>query len=242
MNVIQPNWPAPANIHGFTTTRLGGVSEAPYDSFNLGDHVGDSEAHVSQNRQLLAECFNLPSSPIWLRQIHSPVCVKANASHLHNEADGSYSRTPGEVCAVLTADCLPILICNKQGSEVAALHGGWRGLFAGIIANALTMLDSSPEELLVWLGPAIGPNAFEVGPEVRDNFISLIPTLAEAFKPGNGDRWYGDIYGIARQQCQALGITAIYGGNYCTVSTPDLFYSYRRDGTTGRMASLIWMT
>ncbi len=236
---LIPDWPAPANIRAGTTLRNGGVSLPPYDSLNLGDHVGDDPAAVAENRQRL----KLPGEPIWLKQTHSTRIV--NAAHCtpgQSEADGSYTTQPHIICTVLTADCLPLLICNKKGTQVAAVHAGWRGLAAGIIETAVKNFTDDYSELLVWLGPAIGPNHYEVGNDVREVFITREPAANTAFVPtgiGRG-KWYMDIYRLARQRLQALGLNAIYGGNHCSYRQQEQFYSYRRDGITGRMASLIW--
>ena len=234
---LIPDWPAPANIRAGTSLRHGGVSQPPWDSLNLGDHVGDDPAAVAENRRRL----NLPAEPVWLRQTHSTRIVDAAAVRPGEaEADGSCTRRPGIICAVLTADCLPLLICDRRGSRIAAVHAGWRGLAAGIIEQAIRALALPGEELLVWLGPAIGPRAYEVGDEVRESFLAHDPAAESAFQ-ASGTKWHMDIGRLARQRLRALGVAAIYGGKHCTFAEASLFYSYRRDGVTGRMASLIWM-
>ncbi|NOZ38386.1 MAG: peptidoglycan editing factor PgeF [Gammaproteobacteria bacterium] len=234
---LAADWPAPVNIHAGTTLRSGGVSLPPYASLNLGDHVGDNPAAVAENRRRL----NLPTEPVWLRQTHSTQIIDAaRCAPNQNEADGSYTTQPQVICSVLSADCLPILICDRTGATVAAVHAGWRGLATGIIEQAIATLPASPNDLLVWLGPAIGPDAYEVGDEVRETFIAHTPAAKTAFAAQQG-KWRMDIYQLARQRLQALGITAIYGGNHCTFTEKQYFYSYRRDGLTGRMASLIWL-
>lgn len=241
---IEADWPAPANVRALTTTRQGGVSLPPYDGFNLAGHVGDEAQHVAANRQRLVECLRLPNEPAWLSQVHGDGTVEAGAAVAGCEADAVYSDRPGEVCAVLTADCLPVLFCNRRGTEVAAAHAGWRGLAGGILESALGKMKSNPEDILAWLGPAIGPGAFEVGEEVRQAFLGQPchqPQGAQAFKPGRAGHWSADLYQLAGQRLAAQGITGIYGGGRCTFMENALFYSYRRDGQTGRMASLIWL-
>ena len=233
---LLPDWPAPANIHAGTSLRQGGISLPPYDSLNLGDHVGDDPAAVAENRRRL----KLPGEPVWLRQTHSTRIVDAaRCPPGPIEADGSTSTQTGIICAVLTADCLPLLICDRKGSQVAAVHAGWRGLAAGIIETAVKKFTANGSELLVWLGPAIGAEAYEVGDEVREIFITQHPAAESAFQT-SGKKWLMDIYQLARQRLQQLGIHSIYGGEHCTFREAEYFYSYRRDGVTGRMASVIW--
>ncbi|CAH9019250.1 peptidoglycan editing factor PgeF [Candidatus Nitrosacidococcus sp. I8] len=240
--IITPNWSAPSHIHAYTTTRQGGISTTLYDSLNLGDHVGDVPELVKRNREILYQSLSLPNEPIWLTQIHGNKVIDGSNS-LERQGDGCFSHYPNVVCAILTADCLPILICNQQGNRVTAIHGGWRGLTNGIIQNTIKKLATPAEELLAWLGPAIGPQAFEVGNEVREIFIDQDKENHIAFTYVDNTHWLADIYQLARLQLKKLGIHAIYGGEYCTVRDADLFYSYRRDGIkTGRMATLIWYT
>ncbi|EKD74083.1 MAG: hypothetical protein ACD_45C00083G0005 [uncultured bacterium] len=242
MIFIQPDWPAPPNVKACTTTRVGGVSLAPYNELNLALHVGDAKQHVQKNRTLLKTRLALPSEPIWLEQTHSTIVVPATADNLGKEADATFASEPNCVCVVLTADCLPILLCNRAGTHVAAIHAGWRGLANGIIENTLKTLDLPSGELLAWLGPAIGPNAFEIGHEVRDLFLKSHPDTEQAFLPSPNGRWLGDLYALASLRLHTLGITNIYGKPYCTYSDKEQFFSYRRDGSkTGRMASLIWI-
>ncbi|MCL5668925.1 MAG: peptidoglycan editing factor PgeF [Gammaproteobacteria bacterium] len=235
---ITPGWPAPPNVRAISTTRLGGVSTAPYDSFNLGDHVGDNPAHVSANRARLTASLQLPNSPAWLRQVHGTHVV--NAAGAERTADAAYTAQPGIVCGVLTADCLPLLLCDAQGTRVAAVHAGWRGLAAGVIEAALDAMGAG-KNLLAWLGPAIGPRAFEVGSEVREVFMAHDAEAQQAFQLSGGGRWLADIFQLARQRLAAHGLTQVYGGSECTYSNAQRFYSYRRDGETGRMATLIWL-
>ncbi len=238
---IIPDWPAPECVRACTTTRHGGVSLAPYDGFNLGDHVGDIAQDVAVNRAQLKRRLNLPAAPIWLDQVHDTQVVNAAEVAAGCTADGSYTRQAGVVCAVLTADCLPLLLCNREGSKVAAVHAGWRGLANGVIEATLAALESSPESLMVWLGPAIGPQVFEVGAEVREIFMTYDPQAASAFTPAPNGRWLADIYQLARLRLARQGVTAVYGGHECTFTDPQRFYSFRRDSITGRMASLIWL-
>lgn len=235
---LVPDWPAPENIRAATTLRTGGVSGGAYASLNPALHVGDKLEWVTENRRILKELLSLPSEPVWLNQIHSNFVIDAAKSELIQEADASYSEEPGIVCAVMTADCLPLLVCDTEGSCVAAIHAGWRGLLAGVIAN--TILALQKQNLLVWLGPAIGPECFEVGTEVREVFVNKSITFGNAFKEQGHDRWLADIYQLARTELMSLGIDQVYGGNFCTVTEQARFYSYRRDKETGRMATLIW--
>jgi YfiH family protein len=240
--VIIPDWPAPNNVRAVTSTRQGGVSRTPYDSLNLADHVGDSAAAVLANRQRLQQQLQLPAEPLWLDQVHGEGVVDAAASSgKRPSADASYSRQTGAVCAVMTADCLPVLICERNGSCVAAAHAGWRGLASGVLEATVTALDVDPQRLLVWLGPAIGPTAFEVGAEVREAFVKTHNNAAAAFVSQSNGRWLADLYHLARIRLQAAGIKAVYGGDFCTFTDREHFYSFRRDRVTGRMASLIWL-
>ena len=235
---LIPDWPAPAGIRACVTTRAGGVSLAPFDSFNLGDHVDDDPVAVAHNRQRLTHIFDV--QPAWLSQVHGVVVAPANPEHIV-EADASWTATPGIACTVMTADCLPALFCDRAGTRVAAAHAGWRGLAAGVLEATAQSLNVEPQDILVWLGPAIGPKAFEVGAEVRAVFIEDLPQSAEAFVPSvNPGRFMADIYELARLRLARYGITAVYGGGFCTVTDPR-FYSYRRSPRTGRFASLIWI-
>ena len=206
---IIPNWPAPANVQAYATTRLGGVSRTPYAGFNLGDHVGDVVQDVAVNRAQLKRRLNLPAAPVWLDQVHDTQIVNAAEVAAGYTADGSYTIEAGVVCAVLTADCLPVLLCNREGSKVAAAHAGWRGLANGVIETTLTALDTRPENLMAWLGPAIGPQAFEVGAEVREKFMAHDPQAVDAFKRVPTGRWLADIYLLAQQRLARQGVTAV---------------------------------
>ncbi len=235
---LIPDWPAPVGVRSCVTTRAGGVSIAPFDSFNLGDHVDDDPAAVASNRTALTSQLNV--QPTWLRQVHGIDVVAANSTAVM-EADASWTATPGVACTIMTADCLPALFCNRSGSQVAAAHAGWRGLAAGVLEAAVGSFSDDPSEILVWLGPAIGPDAFEVGPEVREAFISTHPETAQAFVPSvNAGKFMADIYALARLRLAAHGVTAVYGGGLSTYND-SRFYSYRRSARTGRFASLIWI-
>ena len=241
MKFLVPDWPAPSNVRAVNTLRRGGCSEGVFASFNLATHVGDDAQRVMENRARLQRDASLPSGPIWLNQVHGTNVVDAATAAVGSEADGAYTSESNRVCAVLTADCLPIFICNRRGTEVGLLHGGWRGLAAGIVEAGLDRFRSETDELMVWLGPAIGGHAYEVGDEVRRAFVESDPTAADAFEGGRPGKWTMDIYRVARSRLTARGVTAIYGGEYCTATQADLFFSYRRDGATGRMASLLWL-
>lgn len=237
---IQPDWPAPPNIKAYHTLRTGGVSLPPFNSFNLGTHTGDELSHVIENRALLQQKLQLPTEPIWLTQIHGTSAVPALNENMEIEADAAFSMQIAQVCAVLTADCLPLFLCNLSGTHVAAIHAGWRGLAQGIIEQTISALNLPSNEILAWLGPAIGPQQFEVGGEVREIFLSKDRHAAQAFIPAK-EKWLANLYLLATLRLEACGVTAIYGGQYCTYTQDTLFYSYRRDlGKTGRMASLIW--
>lgn len=235
---IMPDWPAPSSVRAVSTTRHGGVSAAPFASFNLGDHVGDDPAAVAENRTRLMQALSLPAAPAWLRQVHGTRVVDAAQGGC--EADAARTGRAGVVCAVLTADCLPLLLCNSAGTQVAAVHAGWRGLAAGVIEAALDGMGEG-KEIMAWLGPAIGPAAFEVGDEVQAAFMTQDASTQAAFQPLPAGRWLADIYQLARRRLAAGGVTRIYGGHWCTYSETERFYSYRRDGICGRMATMIWL-
>ncbi|OOF59584.1 peptidoglycan editing factor PgeF [Rodentibacter genomosp. 2] len=242
MQAIFPNWQVPSNIHAFTTTRQGGVSAAPFDSFNLGDHVGDEKSAVKTNRTLLVEKFNLPQTPLFLTQTHSTEVIQLPYCDNNFNADAVYTRQSNQVCTVMTADCLPVLFTTRQGNEVAAAHAGWRGLCDGILEETVKCFKAQVQDIIVWLGPAIGPNAFQVGGDVVEQFVRIDPIAETAFRTDSSlqSKYLGNLYQIARQRLNKLGITEISGGDHCTFNEKDLFFSYRRDGKTGRMASVIW--
>lgn len=238
-DLLIPDWPAPATVRALQTLRSGGCSPSPWDSLNLGDHVGDDPTRVAANRAALRR--HLPAEPLWLQQVHGIAVAAADVPPTALPADAAYSRQSGRVCAVMTADCLPVLFCDRAGTVVAAAHAGWRGLLAGVLEATLGKMAVPPSEILAWLGPAIGPLCFEVGAEVRAAFVAAAPTAAIAFQARGGDKWLADIYTLARQRLQAAGVASVTGGGWCTVSDPARFFSYRRDGVGGRMATLIWL-
>lgn len=238
--IIEANWQAPENIVAFTTTRLGGVSAKPYDSFNLAKHCGDEHDNVVQNRSLLAAQHGLPSEPYWLNQVHGNTVITADHDHKIYDADASYSQQPDVVCAVLTADCLPILVCNQEGNEIAAIHAGWRSLANGVIENTIANFQS--KHLLAWLGPCISKDAYEIGTEVFQHFTSQSTEAELAFTATRKNHWLADLPLLATQRLQSLGVNDISYSQLCTLQQDDLFYSYRRDGNTGRMASLIYFS
>jgi YfiH family protein len=245
---IAPDWPAPTNVRAYITTRAGGVSQPPYAGNNLGLHVGDNPADVAANRAQLSVELGLQNSPQWLEQIHGVKVVHAKTDGVVRTADGSYSDRADHACLVMTADCLPILLCDKQGAQVAALHCGWRSLAKGICARGLQKFSANPGDILAYLGPAISQPHFEVGVDVLEAFFKAARSqqhadqIASAFISAQRPlHFYADIYALARAELNALGVTAIYGGDYCTYADDTRFYSYRRDKTTGRMASLIWL-
>jgi len=243
---IVPDWPAPAHVRAFMTTRAGGASRAPYNSMNPASHVGDDPAAVAENRRIL--CADLPAEPLWLNQVHGNCVVDRADGSEPPCADASLATELGKVCVVMTADCLPVLFCNRAGTVVAAAHAGWRGLAGGVLEQTVAAMKAPPGEILAWLGAAIGPDAFEVGDEVRLAFMDQQPLTAVAFRPafpGTLDeaprKWLADIYALARIRLAVAGVTAVYGGGLCTFKDTRRFFSYRRDVATGRMASLIWL-
>ncbi|WP_226704096.1 peptidoglycan editing factor PgeF [Microbulbifer elongatus] len=246
---LKPDWPVPANVRAFVTLRQGGHSEGVYQGFNLADHVGDTPEAVTANREQMKQELNLPSDPQWLEQIHSDKAVQAHSDGKVRTADASFSTEKGVVCAVLTADCLPLLVCNRGGSEVAAIHAGWRGLTGGVIRETIRAMSSAPEDLSVWLGPAIGPQAFECGVDVLEAAFesamseSHAEAITKCFVPHTSKplHFLADIYALGRAELAELGVTQVFGGDRCTVTEEAKFFSYRRDGDTGRMASLIWI-
>ena len=236
---LKPAWTPPANVRAAFTLRRGGASTGPYASLNLGDHVGDDPRAVAANRQQVQQALALPAQPAWLRQVHGVRLVAADQAGA--EADASYTRAANQVCAVLVADCLPVLLCDDAGTVVAAAHAGWRGLAAGVLHHTVRELAVPPGQLMAWLGPAIGPQKFEVGAEVRAAFIAGDPHAGSHFRPAAApDKFYADLCGLARAQLAAAGVTRISGGHWCTATDAASFFSHRRDGVSGRMAALIW--
>lgn len=251
IKVIKPTWRAPMNVHGFTSTRIGGISPSPFNGLNLSITGADAKNNAIANRIILRQALVLPSEPVWLSQTHTTNVIDAYLTQRMNmgvqNADASFSNEPNIVCAVLTADCLPVLITNLEGTEVASIHAGWRGLCDGIIENTISALKSTPENILVWLGPAISPLAFEVGPEVRAQFIAQDATCIDCFEVSARQKGHfmADLYAIARRRLLRIGIQTLHisGGDYCTYTQKNWFFSYRRDGKAfGNLASVIWMS
>ncbi|NOH48777.1 peptidoglycan editing factor PgeF [Vibrio rotiferianus] len=240
MKTILPNWPAPKNVKAFASTRVGGFSSAPYQGLNLGAHVGDDPSIVEKNRAWLAQQANMPSAPIWLNQTHSTVVAQVSAPTTQVlDADGVFTSASNVVCSAMTADCLPVLLTNTQGSQVAAVHAGWRGLANGIVENALELFSG---EVMAWLGPAIGPQAFEVGEDVLQAFVDFDSQAHQAFTPRDVEgKWLADMSKLATQRLNKLGITQVFDSGLCTFQDKEDFYSYRRDGVTGRQAIFIWI-
>lgn len=240
MELIRPEWEAPDHIKVVTTTRSGGVSREPYDSFNLGDHVGDDPRAVSENRLRLQQALSLKHIQ-WLEQVHGTDCIESNTVQLSRQADACWTDQPDLACAVMTADCLPVVITD--GERVAASHAGWRGLCNGVLERTLGCFQSNPSDLHVWLGPAISRNAFEVGSEVRDQFCSVLEESKACFIPSHNEgKWMADLYGLARLRLKSAGVNQVSGGEYCTFSETERFYSYRRQSKTGRLVTLVWKT
>ena len=239
---LAADWPAPAHIKAGTTLRTGGVSLPPFDSLNLGDRAGDEPAAVATNRERLRDALALPSAPAWLYQVHGTRVVDAGGD-TSGEADASVASRTDAVCAVLTADCLPVLFCDTRGDCWGAAHAGWRGLAGGVLEATIEALPAAPANLMAWLGPSIGAHNFEVGEDVRSAFCDRAAADASAFvardTPG---KYLADIYALARARLERAGINAVYGGGLCTIDDAQRFYSYRREPETGRMASLIWST
>jgi YfiH family protein len=241
MNFVTPDWRTPPRVRALTTLRIGGASHAPYDSLNLAAHVGDDPERVLENRRRLFSHLNLPDEPFWLEQMHGTQVLRVSDDESSRQADGAITSEPGKICAVLTADCLPVLFASTDGSRVGAAHAGWRGLAAGVLEATMAALATPPRNLLAWLGPAISQEHFEVGPEVRAAFLRIDPAAATAFVANSRGRWQADLYRLARQRLNRAGIDAIYGGDRCTFGEREAFFSHRRDQRCGRMASLIWM-
>lgn len=242
IEIITPNWSAPSNVVAFTTTRLGGISPAPYTSLNLGINTQDSDSHIAQNVQQLCQQFNLPETPNWLAQVHKADVIEITEHYQRQQADASFTRQPHKICTVLTADCLPILICNQQGTEIAAIHAGWRSLAQGVIENTLARLESPANELIAWLGPAISADVYEVGKDVKAAFVDQYPEDKNAFTPNAHGKYLMDLKQLATRRLKRAGVNAITHSEHCTFSDPETFYSYRRDGETGRIATLIYFT
>lgn len=238
-DAITPPWPAPPRVRSLMTTRRGGVSLGSYASLNLAEHVGDDPEAVRRNRALLRA--HLPSEPKWLQQVHGARVARVDGALYPKAGDGAVARQRGTVCAVMVADCLPVLLCDESGTAVGIAHAGWRGLAMGILEQTVSAMGAAPRSLLAWLGPAIGPAAFEVGDEVREVFVQQDPQAAAAFIPGTPGKWLCDLHALARRRLAGAGVVRIFGGGECTFSDPGRYFSYRRDGATGRMAALIWL-
>lgn len=241
---IAADWPAPTHIRAGTTLRTGGVSRAPFDTFNLGLHTGDAAAAVETNRQRLSRALALPGSPVWLEQVHGNMIADLDAAHT-GPADGAVATRGDRVAVVMTADCLPVAFCDQAGTCWGVAHAGWRGLAAGVLEATIAALPAAPRDLLAWMGPAIGPTAFEVGPDVYAAFTSHDNGCDQYFRPrpqqAGENKYLADIYGLARRRLRQAGLHHVSGGHWCTVSEPARFFSYRRDGQTGRMATLVWL-
>lgn len=244
MDLIRPRWPASTRVHACFTTRDGGVSEGVYDGLNLGDHVADAPQAVAQNRRRLCQALGLTSEPLWLEQVHGIEVFHCQgpAPFPPPRADAAVTRLTGQALTVMTADCLPVLLCDQAGTVVATAHAGWRGLCDGVLEQTVQAMGVPGAQLLAWLGPAIGPSAFEVGDEVRAAFMAQDPAAVTAFRPHVPGKWWADLPLLARQRLARVGVAQVYGGDLCTHSDARRFYSYRRDGQTGRMAGLIWLT
>ncbi|MGF1684639.1 peptidoglycan editing factor PgeF [Photobacterium minamisatsumaniensis] len=243
--MILPDWPAPANVKAVTTTRVGGVSVAPYQGFNLGAHVGDDSTAVQANRDSLQSQLGLQHPLAWLNQTHSTEVIElVHPLNCVPDADGSYTQQSNLACTVMTADCLPVILCDKAGTQVAAVHAGWRGLADGILEATVARFSCEKSDILAWMGPAIGADAFEVGGEVRKQFMAFDAIAQHAFTASTkdtDDKWFASLYMLATQRLNNVGVTAVFGGDYCTYRDAKQFYSYRRDGVTGRQATLVWL-
>lgn len=244
--VLAPEWPAPKAVHAAFTLRTGGVSAPPYDSLNVGAHVGDRAEAVAENRRRVRAQLELPAEPLWLEQVHGTEVLDLGSMSSQSPAatltaDAAIARRPGTICVMQVADCMPVLFAARDASAVAAAHAGWRGLAAGVLEATVARLGVPARELIAWLGPAIGPRHFEVGEEVRAAFLRPDPGAAAAFSPNARGRWQCDLAALARRRLTALGIDAVWGSSRCTYSDPARFFSYRRDGRCGRMAALIWL-
>ena len=238
---LRADWPAPPGVHALTTLRHGlGISQPPFDAFNLGARCGDAPEAVEENRRQLAAALALPSTPRWLRQVHG-VTVAVEPDDNEPEADAAITSTPGTVLAILTADCLPVVFAAKDGSEIAAAHAGWRGLCAGVLEATVAAMHTPPERLMAWLGPAAGPRAYEIGEDVFDAFTARDGRARMAFLPTRPGHWKVDLYTLARQRLLDAGVFDVHGGDLCTITDPARFFSHRRDGRSGRIATLAWI-
>lgn len=242
LDLISPVWPAPPGVRVQVTTRSGGVSEGPYEGLNLALHVGDDSTAVFENRRRLAA--RLPAEPLWLEQVHGVTVARASGEACGQAApvaDASVAHEPGVVCAVMTADCLPVVLASLDGRVVGVAHAGWRGLLAGVLEATIDAMAVPPEDVVAWLGPAIGPEAFEVGAEVREAFCAVSDVHVSGFRAAESPgKWFADLFALSRQRLAVAGVAGVYGGGVCTWQDAGRFYSYRRDGVTGRFATLVW--
>jgi YfiH family protein len=240
---IAPDWPVPEHVRVLSTVRAGGVSEGPYASLNLAAHVGDRAEAVATNRLLLREAAHLPGEPLWLEQVHGIEVVRHEGQAAGPRADAAVAFVPGRVCAVMTADCLPVVVADRGGTRIGVAHAGWRGLVGGVLQATIAALQVPAADLHAWLGPAIGPGAFEVGPEVREAYLAnlAVPDTNSCFVPNERGRYLADLYGLARLVLTQAGVGSVHGGGWCTHDDAERFYSFRRDGVTGRMATLAWL-
>jgi YfiH family protein len=236
-----PAWSVPHGVRCWVSERAGGVSVGPYAELNLAGHVGDAPTHVAANRARLREAAELPSDPVWLDQQHGTNVLDLDGTPVTVPADGAVASRPGLVCAVLTADCLPVLLCDREGRRIGAAHAGWRGLLHGVLPAAVEALGVAPSDVQAWLGPATGPAAYEVGDDVRDAYLARDPAAARHFTANTRRRWHADLYGLARASLERAGVESIEGGGFCTFNEPKRFFSHRREAPCGRMASLIWI-
>jgi YfiH family protein len=242
IELIRPDWRVSDRVKACVTTRISGYSQAPYDSLNVGDHVGDDPKSVQRNRERLSLMLGLPSEPKWLNQVHGKTVLNAAQIQPGDQADASFSREPGVVCVVMTADCLPVFFSDAKGREVAVAHAGWRGLCDGVLEATIDAMQTPPSRIITWLGPAIGPEYFEVGDDVQSAFQQADSATTQAFRPLSNGKWLADMYMLARLRLERAGVKEVFGGGLCTFQGEKRFYSYRRDGAqSGRMASLIWM-
>ena len=244
LEFICPEWPEPENVRALSTTRSGGISTGPYASLNLGRHVGDDPDSVEANRSRLRRSAHLPGEPVWLEQQHGIRVLdldKHGSGETSLVADAAIASGAGRVCAILTADCLPVLLTDRAGTRVAAAHAGWRGLAAGIIEQTVAAMAAPGSDLLAWLGPCIGAGYFEIGPEVRDALLARDPGASDCIRPGRDDRWHADLQALARRRLTALGISSVTAAAACTFSDSRRFFSHRREAPCGRMATLIWL-
>ncbi|MFL6617863.1 MAG: peptidoglycan editing factor PgeF [Povalibacter sp.] len=238
---LVPDWPAPAHVRAISTLRAGGMSAGDFASFNLATHVGDDPEAVRENRRSLRQALDLKLEPAWLNQIHGTVVVEADQFETPPSADAAVATRSDQPCVVMTADCLPVLFCDRAGTKVAAAHAGWRGLVGGVLANTVTRLDTEPRELIAWMGPAIEQTAFEVGDEVREQFLARDPADAVAFSANARGKWQADLYELARRELRRLGVAGIHGGGFECFADTKRFFSYRRHSRTGRMATMVWI-